>query len=184
MTTCVEYRARPYRAFECATSGSVIAWYWSVMRRRTVAQIEHDLVDIAPAPALGRVVTLDDRVPCLPEVPRRVPVRRLVAAPDMTTGPTQAQMHPRRADLEALLAPERARRYVANGRLMRASVDHQVLRSGLARPRRRSSPETHDTPRRPAPLPPPRRRPSCPSRSVRRQSRRRRADWFRVSLAN
>jgi hypothetical protein len=24
MTTCVEYRARPYRAFECATSGSVI----------------------------------------------------------------------------------------------------------------------------------------------------------------
>src|ERR1700751_5360177 len=121
MTTCVEYRARPYRAFECATSGSVIARYWSVMRRRAVAQIEHDLVDIAPAPALGRVVTFDDRVPCLPEVPRRVPVRRLVTAPDMTTGPTQAQMHPSRADLEALLAPERARRYVANGRLMRAA---------------------------------------------------------------
>src|SRR6266481_3741099 len=119
-----------------------------------------DLVDIAPAPALGRVVTFDDRVPCLPEVPRRVPVRRLVAAPDMATGPTQAQMHPRRADLEALLAPERARRYVTNGRLMRASVDHQVLRSGLARPRRRSSPETHATPRRPAHLHPPRRRPS------------------------
>src|ERR1700755_1899837 len=80
MTTCVEYRARPYRAFECATSGSVIARYWSVMRRRAVAQVEHDLVDIAPAPALGRGVTFDDRVPCHREVPRRMRVRRLVAA--------------------------------------------------------------------------------------------------------
>src|SRR5258707_6217606 len=167
MTTCVEYRARPYRAFECATSGSVIARYWSVRRRRAVAQSEHDLVDIAPAPALGRVVTSDDRVPCLPEVPRRMPVRRLVAAPDMATGPTQAQMHPRRADLEALLAPERARRYVANGRLMRASVDHQGLRSWLTQARRRSSPGTHATTRRSAQLQPARRRRSWPSRSVR-----------------
>ena len=159
MTTCVEYRARPYRAFECATSGSVIARYWSVRRRRAVAQIEHDLVDIAPAPALGWVVTFDDRVPCLPEVPRRMPVRRLVAAPDMATGPTQAQMHPRRADLEALLAPERARRYVTNGRLMRASVDIRSSDPRWHGPRR-SSPETHATPRRPAHLHPPRRRPS------------------------
>src|SRR5882757_6411452 len=87
-----------------AASGLIIARYWSVMRRRTIAQIEHDLIDIAPAPALRRVVTLDDRVPGRVEVPRRVPVRRVVAAPDMTAGPAQAQMYPGRVDLQALLA--------------------------------------------------------------------------------
>jgi hypothetical protein len=83
------------------------------MRRRAIAQIEHDLIDIAPAPARGRVVTFDNRVPRRVEVPRRVPVRRVVAAPDMAAGPAQAQMYPRRADLQALLAPERARCYIA-----------------------------------------------------------------------
>src|SRR6516165_1968261 len=145
---CRSGLAKPTRHWlGCAASASVIARYWSVMRRRAVAQIEHDLVDIAPTPALGRVVTFDDRVPCLLEVSRRVPVRRVVAAPDMTTAPAQPQMYPRRADLQALLAPERARCYVANGRLMRASVDHQVLRSAVARPCRRSSPKTRATPR-------------------------------------
>jgi hypothetical protein len=72
------------------------------MRRRAVAQIEHNLVDIAPAPALGWVVTFDDRVPCRLEVSCRVPVRRVVAAPDMAAGPAQAQMYPGRTGLQAL----------------------------------------------------------------------------------
>src|SRR6266851_6243459 len=54
------------------------------------AQIGHNLVDIAPAPALGWVVTFDDRVPCRLEVSCCVPVRRVVAAPDMAAGPAQA----------------------------------------------------------------------------------------------
>src|SRR5215471_2803293 len=34
-------------------------------------------------------------------------------------------MYPSRTDLQALFAPERARRHVANGRLMRAFIGHQ-----------------------------------------------------------
>src|SRR5260370_2558716 len=88
--------------FGFAASGSVIARYRSVMRRRAVAQVEHDVVDIAPAPALRRVITFDDRVPCLLEVSRRVPVRRVIAATDMTTAPAQPQMSPRRSDLPSV----------------------------------------------------------------------------------
>src|SRR6266851_5325269 len=57
------------------------------------AQIGHNLVDIAPAPALGWVVTFDDRVPCRLEVSCCVPIRRLVAAADMAAGPAQARMY-------------------------------------------------------------------------------------------
>src|SRR5216684_4022656 len=89
------------------------------------AQIGHNLVDIAPAPALGWVVTFDDRVPCRLQVSCRVPVRRVVAAPDMAEGPAQAEMYPRRPDFQALLAPEHARGHVANGCSMSAFRGHQ-----------------------------------------------------------
>src|SRR6266852_2732824 len=98
------------------------------------AQIGHNLVDIAPAPALGWVVTFDDRVPCRLEVSCRVPVRRVVAAPDMAAGPAQAQMYPRRTGLQAPLAPERARVTSANSCRMSAFRGHQgpPIRAGAA----------------------------------------------------
>src|SRR5271167_254877 len=45
----------------------------------------------------------------------------------MTTGPAQAQMHPGRTGLQALLATERARRHIANSVDMGAFVGHQGL---------------------------------------------------------
>src|SRR4029077_3748990 len=55
----------------------------------------------------------------------RVPVRRVVTAPDMPTSPAHAQVHPRRADLQTLLAPERARCHLADPGIVRAFASHQ-----------------------------------------------------------
>jgi hypothetical protein len=74
--------------------GSEISRYGPVMRCHAIAQVEHHLVDIAPPPALGWIVPFDDRVPRPVEVPCRMPVRRVITAPDMTAGPAQAQMDP------------------------------------------------------------------------------------------
>src|SRR5690606_12414592 len=46
---------------------------------------------------------------CLPEMSRRVPVRRVVAATHVSTLETQAEVHPRRAHFETLLATGTAR---------------------------------------------------------------------------
>src|SRR4029079_11525238 len=104
------------------------------MRGRAVAEIEHDLVDVAPTPAFGRVIAFDHRMPCRVEVPRRVPVRRVVAASDMAASPTQAQMQPSRADLQTFLAPERTPGHVADVVRVSAFVRHQgpPIRAGSA----------------------------------------------------
>ena len=95
------------------------------MRGGAVAEIEHDLVDVAPAPAFRWVVAFDDRMVRRVEMTRGVPVRRSVAASDMTARSAEAQMHPRRADLQTLLAAERTWRHIANGVDMGASFCHR-----------------------------------------------------------
>src|SRR4051812_26040146 len=54
-----------------------------VLRRHVFAEVEKDLVDIAPAPAFGRIVALDDRVSAAVEMRGGVAVRAVVAAADM-----------------------------------------------------------------------------------------------------
>src|ERR1043166_8383356 len=76
--------------------------------RRAIGQIEHDLVDVAPAPALGRIIALDHRMAGGAEMFGGVAVGRAVAAADVPAGAAQPQVHPDRAALEALLAPDRA----------------------------------------------------------------------------
>src|ERR1700693_2213901 len=76
-----------------------------VLGRRPVGQVEEDFVHVAPAPALGRVVALDDRVAGGAEMLGGVAIGRTVAAADVAAGPAQAQVDPARADLEAFLAP-------------------------------------------------------------------------------
>ena len=66
---------------------------------RQVSQVERDEVDESPAPALGRVVSLDDWMTAQPEMSRRVPKRRIVAAPHMSAGATQPQVYPFHAEL-------------------------------------------------------------------------------------
>src|SRR5947209_6511625 len=69
-------------------SALVVAWDRAELRRNAVGQIEEGLVDIAPAPAFGRVVTFDNRMSRRAEMFGGVAVRRVVAAADMTAGAT------------------------------------------------------------------------------------------------
>src|SRR5204862_192919 len=71
--------------------------------RGLIGEFDLYIVDIAPAPAFRRVVTLDDRMFGAAVVLRRVLVGRGVAAADMTAGAAESQMHPSRATLETLL---------------------------------------------------------------------------------
>ena len=97
------------------------------MRRGAIAEVEHDLVDVAPPPAFGRVIAFDDRMAGSVKVLCGVAVRRVVATTDVTAGPAQAQMHSGRTDPQTFLATERARRHITNGVDMGAFVGHQGL---------------------------------------------------------
>lgn len=57
------------------------------MRGGAIAEVEHDLVDVTPAPAFGGVIAFDDRMARLVKMLRGVAVRRIVATADMAAGP-------------------------------------------------------------------------------------------------
>ncbi len=97
------------------------------MRCGAIAEVEHDLVNVTPPPAFRRVIALDDRMARPVKVLRRVAVRRVVATADMTAGSAEAQMRPRRADLEAFLTAERARGHVSDRVGVSAFVRHHLL---------------------------------------------------------
>src|SRR4051794_4304121 len=63
------------------------------------------LVDEAPPPGLARLDRAHHRVLCLVEVAGRVPHLGGVAAADVPAPEAEAQVHPRRAVAQALLAP-------------------------------------------------------------------------------
>jgi len=50
------------RMLELQVSISIVARDRTVVRRGAIAEVEHDLVDVAPSPAFGRVVAFDDRM--------------------------------------------------------------------------------------------------------------------------
>jgi len=74
------------------------------MRGDVVAEVDHHLVDVAPAPALRLMVGLHHGMACGPEVLRRMRADRLVTASDMAADPTDSEVHPRLPRLQALLA--------------------------------------------------------------------------------
>src|SRR5215831_686875 len=96
----------------------------AALRRGVVAEVEGDLIDIAPAPALGRIVTLDDRVPGAVKVLGRVLLRRGIATTDMPAAAAKAQVNPGRAGLETFLAAEGARGHLPDRAQMRAVAHH------------------------------------------------------------
>src|SRR5579862_1723925 len=117
--------SRSVRRRRAAPTASSPSFYWksraearrlyvarnrAVVRRHPVGQVEPSLIHVAPTPTFRRVIALDDRMASAVEMLRGVPVRRVVAATNVTTAAAEPQMHPRRADLQALLAAERARR--------------------------------------------------------------------------
>jgi hypothetical protein len=70
------------------------------VRGRAIAEVEHNLVHVTPAPALGRVISLDDQAARLLKVLGGVSVRGVVATADMAGGSAQAQVDPWRAGLQ------------------------------------------------------------------------------------
>src|SRR5262245_28062851 len=74
-------------------------------RGRCAGDVEHQVVDVAVPPVLARLVRADDRMLVVRvEMRRRVPVRRLVAAADMTTSHAETEVHPTAPHPEAVLA--------------------------------------------------------------------------------
>src|SRR5262249_39484754 len=94
------------------------------VRRHPIRQIEQRLIDVTPAPALGRIVAFDDRMSGAVEMLGCVLVRRIIATADVTTGPAEPQMQPGAADLQAFLAAERAWRDVLDVGDMGAVLHH------------------------------------------------------------
>lgn len=74
--------------------GSIVPGDRSEMRRRPVRKIKHGLVDVAPAPALWRIIRLDDGMSGRAKMLGRVPIGRFIAAADMPAPSADTQMHP------------------------------------------------------------------------------------------
>ena len=77
--------------------------------RRLVGKVDFNVVDEAPAPALRRVVALDDGMSAGFKVSAGVTVGRLIATTDMSALAAKPQVHPARSDPQAFLATQRAR---------------------------------------------------------------------------
>jgi hypothetical protein len=97
------------------------------MWRRPVRKIEHDFVDVTPAPPFRRIIGFDDRVPGCVKMFCRVPIWRLVAATNMTTAAADAQMQPCVAQFQAFFTPKGTRNNVADCRDVFAIYCHAFL---------------------------------------------------------
>ena len=76
--------------------------------RRLAWKIDFDVIDEAPAPALWRVVALDDGMTVRFKVSTGVTIGRLITATDMPALAAEPQVHPARSDPQAFLATQRA----------------------------------------------------------------------------
>src|SRR6185369_7225297 len=71
----------------------------------TLSELDHELVDVAPAPLLTRLDGTHERVLAGVEVLGRMSVLRRIAAADMSTHHAQAEMEPGVACFQTLLTP-------------------------------------------------------------------------------
>jgi hypothetical protein len=77
-------------------------------------RVEHDLVDVAPAPGLSGLTRLHDGMTYVMEMRGRVLVLGLVAAANFAAHQAHAQVVPGVTDLEALLTTVRAGQHVVD----------------------------------------------------------------------
>ena len=77
--------------------------------KNRLSGLEHHLVDVTPDPVLARLEGLNDRMVDGVEMPGGVLVLRRVAAADMPTGETEAQMHPAISGFQTVLTSIGAR---------------------------------------------------------------------------
>src|ERR1700761_9140280 len=107
----------------------VVAGDWAVLWGYVGSQIEHQLIDIAPAPALRRIIAFDDGMFGVVEMLGGVFVLGLIAAADMPASAADAQMQPFVAHLETFLASQRAGRDFPDRIQMRAPRCHHIFLS-------------------------------------------------------
>src|SRR5581483_12359994 len=94
--------------------GSPMAWIARPASRRSPRRVsQDDLVDVAPGPLLPGLERAHDGMAGAVEVRRSVPVRRGVAAADVSARQAESQVHPARADPQAVLAAARAGMHAA-----------------------------------------------------------------------
>jgi hypothetical protein len=79
-----------------------------------IGQIEHDIIDIAPAPTFGWIVAFDNRMADRVEMFGCVSMRRVVATSHMPTSAAYSKMNPVASHDEAFLATRCTWRDVAD----------------------------------------------------------------------
>src|SRR5712691_4159560 len=88
--------------------------FFSIHRSRgdyeELSKLEHELIDITPAPVLTRLEGLDNRAVGRVEMPGGVLILRIVTATYRSKGQTEAQVHPGIAQFQTILARTGARR--------------------------------------------------------------------------
>lgn len=80
-----------------------------ILWRDLLAEIKKNFIPVAPTPAFGRIVTLDDGMARAMKMRGRMAVGRGIAAADMAAAPADSQMQPAASHLETFLAASRAR---------------------------------------------------------------------------
>src|SRR5712672_846303 len=123
MTPTDETRRRQHLLSRKPTN-LVITWDWSVLRCRVVSQVEEHFIHVAPAPALGRIITLDDRVTCCPIMTGCMTTWRLIATTNVSAGPADSEVNPFATGFQTFLAAARAWCNPPNGAQMRATFIH------------------------------------------------------------
>src|SRR5215469_16103417 len=81
--------------------------------KRSCELLEHDLVDVAPAPVFARLKGLDNRVVGGVEMLRSVLVFRRIAAAYVPADETLSQVHPCVANPQAILTAVRTGRNIS-----------------------------------------------------------------------
>ena len=102
----------------------VITWDWSILRCRVVSQVEEHLIRVTPAPALGRIITLDDQMARRMVMSGCMTTGRLIATTNMSAASTDSKVNPYAAGFQTLFAAARARRDRPYGAEMRAAFIH------------------------------------------------------------
>src|SRR5580658_5693231 len=113
---------RNLRGFSRASWPLIIPGDGTELRRHMAVQVEHHLIDIAPAPAFRRIIAFNDGVLGMMEMFGGMLATRLVAAANMAAGAADAQVKPFPAQLETFLAALGAGRDFLDRIQMRAKI--------------------------------------------------------------
>ena len=96
------------------------------MKHRS-SRLEEQLVNVTPDPVLTRLDGLNERVVGGVEMPGGVLILRIVTAPDMSTGETEAQVYPGISNFQTVLTSIGARCDVLYLIKMRTSLCHVLF---------------------------------------------------------